>query len=237
MFEILNYVFMFIFTMEAIMKIIALKTLYFKDSWNIFDFTIVVLTLLILMLKAASIDVGLGNGPIVLRTLRIGRIFRLIKQTKKLQIIFQTLFESATSLGSLGLLLIILFFMFAIIGRSMFGLVKIGEPNEELNVHANFRDFFTSFLLLMRCSTGESWHLIMFDLARTYDINYQCREDEDYESMMANGGEPFACGSPLIAYIFFVLFHVLVFQVFMNLFIAIIIDTFLGQTDQFKLPI
>ena len=54
---------------------------------------------------------------------------------------------------------------------------------------------------------------------------------------MANDGEPFACGSPFLAYVFFVAFHILVFQVFINLFIAIIIDTFLGQTDHFKLPV
>ena len=127
--------------------------------------------------------------------------------------------------------------MFAIIGRSFFGLKRIGEPSLELNEHANFRDFTTSFLLLMRCSTGESWHLIMFDLARSYDLTYQCREEEDYESMMANGGEPFACGSPVVAYVFFILFHILVTQIFINLFIAIIIDAFLEQTDHFKLPI
>ena len=55
--EILNYVFMAIFTIEAIIKIIALKRHYFKDSWNIFDFTIVAFTLIILLLKVASIPI------------------------------------------------------------------------------------------------------------------------------------------------------------------------------------
>ena len=55
--EILNYVFMTIFTIEAIIKIIALKRHYFKDSWNIFDFTIVAFTLIILLLKVASIPI------------------------------------------------------------------------------------------------------------------------------------------------------------------------------------
>lgn len=77
--EIVNYIFMTIFTMEAIIKIIALKKLYFDDSWNRFDFTIVGLTLIMLALKAVQIDIGIGNGPIILRALRIGRIFRLIK--------------------------------------------------------------------------------------------------------------------------------------------------------------
>ena len=79
-----------------------------------------------------------------------------------------TLIDSAPSLGSLGLLLIMIFFIFAIIGRSLFSFTRIGAPNVELNEHANFKDFWTSFLLLMRCSTGEDWQLVMFDLARTY---------------------------------------------------------------------
>ena len=57
MIEILNYVFMGIFTLEAIIKIIALRKQYFKDSWNIFDFIIVAFTLLILILKVASIPI------------------------------------------------------------------------------------------------------------------------------------------------------------------------------------
>lgn len=55
--------------------------------------------------------------------------------------------------------------------------------------------------------------------------------------MMANGGEPFACGSPILAHTFFILFNILVFQIFINLFVAVIIDAFLGQTLQFMLPV
>ncbi len=54
--------------------------------------------------------------------------------------------------------------------------------------------------------------------------------------MMQNGGEPFGCGSP-IAFGFFLSFQILVSQIFVNLFIAIIIDGFLGQSNQFELPI
>ena len=54
---------------------------------------------------------------------------------------------------------------------------------------------------------------------------------------MANGGEPFECGSPAASYIFFIFFNILVTQVFINLLIAIIIDAFLEQTDHFQLPI
>ena len=129
---------MIIFTVEAVIKIIALRKAYFSDSWNIFDFIIVVLTLLILILEVLGITVGFGSGATILRALRIGRILRLLKRLKRLQIIFMTLVDSGPSLGSLGLLLIILFFMFAIIGRSVFGFANIGTPAQELNEHANF---------------------------------------------------------------------------------------------------
>ena len=49
--EVLNYVFMTVFTLEAIFKLIALKLTYFHDNWNVFDFFIVVVTLGILLLK------------------------------------------------------------------------------------------------------------------------------------------------------------------------------------------
>lgn len=51
--QIINYIFLTIFTVEAIIKIIALKKDYFKDTWNKFDFTIVVFTLIILLMDVA----------------------------------------------------------------------------------------------------------------------------------------------------------------------------------------
>ena len=49
--EIINLAFVIIFTLEAMIKITAMCGLYFKDSWNIFDFFIVVSTVIALLLK------------------------------------------------------------------------------------------------------------------------------------------------------------------------------------------
>ena len=40
--EYLNYIFSAIFTVEAIIKLAALGKKYFKETWNIFDFIVVV---------------------------------------------------------------------------------------------------------------------------------------------------------------------------------------------------
>ena len=82
--EVANFVFMAIFTVEAAIKIIALRKHYFRSNWNIFDFTIVVLTLTFLSLKIFNVPIEFGGGPTILRALRIGRILRLIKKAKQL---------------------------------------------------------------------------------------------------------------------------------------------------------
>ena len=58
------------------------------------------------------------------------------------------------------------------IGCSLFGKVYVGDPQEELNVHANFQSFSAAFITLIRCSTGEDWDIIMFDLARSRSITF-----------------------------------------------------------------
>ncbi len=44
--EFLNYMFAIIFTLEAIVKILAYDKMYFIDGWNIFDFVIVIGTII-----------------------------------------------------------------------------------------------------------------------------------------------------------------------------------------------
>ena len=114
---------MAIFTIEAIIKLFALRNNYFKVGWNIFDFTVVVGTLVILVI--GFLDLGeFGIQSTILRSLRIGRVMRLLRKMKKLQIIFNTLSEALPSMGSLGMLLLLLMFMYAIIGMSQFGFIN-----------------------------------------------------------------------------------------------------------------
>jgi hypothetical protein len=83
--EKINYTFVVIFTLEALFKLVALRCQYFKDSWNIFDFSVVVLTIVILvMVNFFDMGASFGMTSTILRTLRIGRVFRLVKKAKQL---------------------------------------------------------------------------------------------------------------------------------------------------------
>lgn len=114
--EILNYVFMVIFTLEAIIKLVALKCTYFKDNWNCFDFFVVVGSLLAVILQNLMTKSSLGMQATMVRILRVLRVLRIIKRAEKLQIIFETILAALPAMGSLGLLLLLLQFLFAIIG-------------------------------------------------------------------------------------------------------------------------
>ena len=88
-FEKVNFVFMIIFTIEAIVKLTAMKTVYFKDSWNVFDFTVVVVTLIILVISAIpNTGIDIADQASLLRLLRILRVLRIVKKAKHLQMIF-----------------------------------------------------------------------------------------------------------------------------------------------------
>ena len=231
--EIINYVFMGTFTIEAIVKIIAQKCNYFRDAWNLFDFTVVVGTIIILSLSWAGVGDSIAILGTILRTLRIGRVFRLIKKQQKLQHIFKTLISALPAMGSIAALLMLLIFMFAIIGMSQFALVDL-EGADEMGKYVNFQTFGAAFLTLIRCSTGEAWNAIMFESSRSYSVLYQCNEEEDYDSIVADGRDPAdtygprGCGTDF-AIAFHLLFQIIVSQVFLNLFIAIIIEAFFGQ--------
>lgn len=75
--KIINYVFAGIFAIEAIIKIIALGRGYFKESWNIFDFLIVVATVVSIILDYTT-NLGAGGKATIIRAFRVARIFRIV---------------------------------------------------------------------------------------------------------------------------------------------------------------
>ena len=240
--SILNYTFVTIFTVEAIIKLIAQRGLYFKDGWNNFDFTVIVLTLLILIINWAGVGEQSEIVGASLKTLRISHVFRLIKKTKVLQEDLMMFISTAPAIGSLCLLLMSLIFVFAVIGTSQFSLIDL-EGASEMNKHVNFQSFGASFLTLIRCSTGEAWNSIMFDSAKPRSLLYQCVEVEDYYSIVDRGDDPTdtfgpkGCGNSF-AIAFHLCFQFIVSQVFLILFIVIIFDAFFEESqDLIALPI
>ena len=87
-------------------------------------------------------------------------------------------------------------------------------------------------MTLVRCSTGEAWNSIMIDSKRSRSIIFQCDDNDfDYDLYVANGFKTYNCGSSASSLIFFLIYYLMVPLVFINLFIAIILQGF-EQTSQ-----
>jgi len=72
-----------IFIFEIVCKLLAFRGLFWRSGWNIFDFIVVVGTLLILII--AQLNLGnFGIQSTILRSLRIGRVLRILRKAKKL---------------------------------------------------------------------------------------------------------------------------------------------------------
>ena len=67
-----------LFTVEAAHKLIAFGSYYFNDNWNRFDFAIVALTLIGILIEFLFPNVSIGAQASLIRSFRVLRIFRLI---------------------------------------------------------------------------------------------------------------------------------------------------------------
>ena len=147
-----NLVFLVIFTVEAILKIGAFGwALYWRDDWNKFDFIVVILSL-------AGLGFDAGVGASVVRVFRVLRIFRLVKRAETLKKLIQTLIYSLPSLFNISALLMVLFYIYAVVGMAIFGQVE-QDPVDDFGIsrQSNFTDFFSALLLLWRHATGDAW--------------------------------------------------------------------------------
>jgi len=60
-FEDINLGFLFIFLMEAALKLLCMGKLYFKDPYNVFDFSIMSITVVSMLLAASGLLTNLKN--------------------------------------------------------------------------------------------------------------------------------------------------------------------------------
>jgi hypothetical protein len=128
--ELLNYIFIGIFTGEMLIKVVALGAIYFMDKWNRFDFTVIVLTYIFIVI---SLTTAIDFGPQVtlLRSFRVLRIFRFFKATKNLKIMFNTFIVTLPAMSSIGGMLALLIYVYAVLGLNVFGEIKRIPPLDD----------------------------------------------------------------------------------------------------------
>ncbi|XRB18720.1 hypothetical protein RI054_19g85660 [Pseudoscourfieldia marina] len=142
--------------------------LYFKNSWNLFDFVVVIICYI----------PDAGAAGMVLRLLRVLRMLRLLHMVPQLQLIIKGLMSGLSSIVIILLLLFLVLYMYSIVGMVLF----------QNNDPTHFRTLDTALLSMFRVVTGEDWTDVMyinwFGCAKygytdgTVDDNFNCDRDE-----------------------------------------------------------
>lgn len=99
-----------IFVFELVAKIRLEGKAFFRSNWNVFDTTVVALSLV-------------SHSPLfaVLRVLRVLRVMRVLGQIRSLRMISAVIVQSIAGCLSITLLMLIVLFLFALASNALFG--------------------------------------------------------------------------------------------------------------------
>ncbi|XP_065657245.1 probable voltage-dependent N-type calcium channel subunit alpha-1B isoform X4 [Hydra vulgaris] len=220
----INNVLIFVFVLEAAIKIFALRCNYFKDFWNLFDSFIVFVGLLDFVMTQTKTQ-GLFDTSIF-SLFRAFRFIKLMQRVRPIRILIWTFLKSLQALPYLGGLICILFYIYAVIGMQLFSLISISHNDDDvpwsyINKRNNFRTFLSSLQVLFRITSGENWPDIMLACTK----NAKC--DKELKAVQPDME---TCGSD-VAYFYFISFILLCYYLMLNLILAVIMDNFSYLTD------
>ncbi|KAK3539349.1 hypothetical protein QTP70_003836 [Hemibagrus guttatus] len=215
--DILNMVFTGLFTVEMIVKLLALRLKhYFTDAWNSFDALIVVGSVVDIVVTEFSSSEDSSRVSITFfRLFRVMRLVKLLSKGEGIRTLLWTFVKSLQALPYVALLIAMIFFIYAVIGMQTFGKIAL-KAHTPINRNNNFQTFPQAVLLLFRCATGEAWQEIMLACLP----GKRCDAESDFEP-----GEEFTCGSNF-AIVYFISFFMLCAFLIINLFVAVIMDNF-----------
>ncbi|XP_075561388.1 sodium channel protein type 5 subunit alpha isoform X2 [Pelecanus crispus] len=224
----INMLFVAIFTGECIIKMLALRHYYFTNGWNIFDFVVVILSIVGTVLS--DIIQKYFFSPTlfrVIRLARIGRVLRLIRGAKGIRTLLFALMMSLPALFNIGLLLFLVMFIYAIFGMANFAYVKKEHGIDDM---FNFQTFANSMLCLFQITTSAGWDGLLNPILNTGPP--YC----DPNLPNANGSKG-DCGSPAVGILFFVTYIIISFLIVVNMYIAIILENFSVATEESTEPL
>ncbi|DAA13665.1 TPA: cation channel, sperm associated 1 [Bos taurus] len=162
-FTALDYIFLSIYMVEAVLKIIALGLAYFLDPWNNLDFFIMVVGTLdfVLIQVNSSSTRAIHNQSVfrifrvfkTLRALRAIRVLRRLRFLTNLQEVTGTLARSLPSITAILILMFTCLFLFSVVLRALF---RYSDPKR-------FQNIFTTIFTLFTMLTLDDWSLIYLD--------------------------------------------------------------------------
>uniref|UniRef100_H3CD30 Sodium channel protein n=1 Tax=Tetraodon nigroviridis TaxID=99883 RepID=H3CD30_TETNG len=226
----INLAFIIIFTTECLIKIVALRYYFFTVGWNIFDFVVVILSIVAGIVLADIIEKYFVSPTLfrVIRLARIGRILRLIRGAKGIRTLLFALMMSLPALFNIGLLLFLVMFIYAIFGMANFAYVKRQAGIDDM---FNFETFGNSMICLFQITTSAGWDGLLSPILNKSPE--ECNPNIPHTGTTVRGN----CGNPSVGITFFVTYIIISFLIVVNMYIAIILENFSVATEESTEPL
>lgn len=127
-----------VFVVEITLRLYAHRAAFWRDPWSVFDFAVVAIALIP------------ATGPLsVLRALRVLRVLRLLTMVPSMRRVVGALLAAIPGLGSIVLVLLIIYYVFAVIATNLFA---VAHPEW-------FGTIGRSLYTLFQIMTLESWSM------------------------------------------------------------------------------
>jgi len=211
--NVFNTYFTWIFIFEMFSKILAVGIgKYAADKMNYLDGSVVMLSIFE-MVSEAILSGQSGEGLSLsafktvrmLRTFRVFRIARLLRALESMQTIIGVMVRSYKSFIYITMLMFLFIFIFSLLGMQTFG----GNMNYDDGLpRGNYDTFPIAFITVFQVLTMENWQTVLFDSMRSDNLN------------------------PYIVSIFYIAWIFLGNFILLNLFLAILLDSFLEEEDE-----
>ncbi|XP_003786245.1 sodium channel protein type 4 subunit alpha [Otolemur garnettii] len=225
----INMIFIIIFTGECLLKMLALRQYFFTVGWNIFDFVVVILSIVGLALSDLIQKYFVSPTLFrVIRLARIGRVLRLIRGAKGIRTLLFALMMSLPALFNIGLLLFLVMFIYSIFGMSNFAYVKKESGIDDM---FNFETFGNSIICLFEITTSAGWDGLLNPILNSGPPD--CDPDLENPGSSVKGD----CGNPSIGICFFCSYIIISFLIVVNMYIAIILENFNVATEESSEPL
>lgn len=209
-----HYVFLGFYVVELVLSIMAhglRRFIRINTLWHSVDLMVVIVMGV----------VGPSSGVVVTcRALRVNRVVELRKSLKSIPKLLRVLGLSLIPMCNITLLYVMILYVYAVLGVQMFAATRVGQA-EGL---ADFTTFTHALLTLFAILGGENWKRIMYDMEVSPPFCTPGIPTAPVGSAAYLGD----CGHSFLAPVYFFSFFVFTFSIFVNLYTAIILDTYAG---------
>ncbi|XP_006153638.1 sodium channel protein type 7 subunit alpha [Tupaia chinensis] len=212
----IDCIFVMLYTVECVLKLISFHCYYFTIGWNIFDFMVVIFSItgLFLPMTVGYYLVPPSLVQLILLT-RIIHILRLGRGPKVFHRLMLPLMLSLPALLNIGLLIFLVMFIYAIFGMYNFAYVK---KEAGINDVSNFETFGSSMLCLFQVTIFAGWDGMLDAIFNSKWSD--CDPDKINPGTQVRGD----CGNPSVGIIYFVSYILISWLMIVHMYIVVVME-------------